>query len=210
MPPPRPLRRRFFRLAAAAVLAAAVAAPGFSAEPRNATPSLAGQLLVATEEMPDPRFARTVIYMVRHDATGAQGFVLNRPLREVPLAALLQSVGLDGKNAQGSVRLYTGGPVDALSLFVLHTADYSNDATQLVKDGIALTWNADVLLALSGDKRPRRSLLALGFAGWAPGQLEKELKAGGWVRAAADEALVFDSDYATKWDRAMARRRIDL
>jgi len=210
MPLSRPLRRRVIRLAAVAALAAAAAAPGFSAEPRNAAPSLAGQLLVATEEMPDPRFARTVIYMVRHDATGAQGFVLNRPLREVPLAVLLQSVGLEGKDAQGSVRLLTGGPVDALSVFVLHTSDYSNDTTRLIKDGIALSWNADVLLALSGDKRPRRSLLALGYAGWAPGQLEKELKAGGWVKAAADEALVFDSEFATKWDRAMARRRIDL
>ena len=210
MPQARPARRHFFRLALSAALAAAAAAPGFTAEPRTAAAGLAGQLLVAAEDMPDPRFSRAVVYMVRHDATGAQGFVVNRPLREVSLAALLERVGIVQKEAHGSVRLHTGGPVDSLSLFVLHTSDYSNPGTQAVRDGIALSWNADVLEALAGDKRPRRALLLLGYAGWGPGQLEREIKAGGWVRAAADESLLFDGDYATKWARAMARRRIDL
>jgi putative transcriptional regulator len=211
MPEPLPTRRSFFRLAFAAALLTGVAvAPSYSAEPRGGAASFAGELLVATDEMPDPRFARMVIFMVRHDATGAQGFVVNQPLREIPLAVLLEKIGIDQKDAQGSVRLHAGGPVDALSLFVLHTSDYANDGTLLVKGGIALTWNADVLQSLVGEKRPRRSLLALGYAGWAAGQLEKEMKAGGWVRAAADEGLVFDSDYQSKWDRAMTRRRIDL
>ena len=201
-------RRSFLGLALTGVALGAVAAPALAADP--AAGSLAGQLLVATEDMPDPRFARTVIYIVRHDDTGAQGFVVNRPLREVPLTVLLEKIGIEDKRATGSVRLHTGGPVDHVSLFVLHTADYANDTTLRVKGGLSLTWNADVLSSLGTERRPRRSLLALGYAGWGPGQLEKEMKAGGWVRAAPDEEIVFDADYQSKWSRAMARRKIDL
>ncbi len=207
----KPARRALLRLfLAAAMLGAMAPGTGHSAAPANGPTSLAGQLLVATEDMPDPRFARTVIYIVRHDATGAQGFIVNRPLREVPMTVLLEKIGIDDKRATGSVRLHTGGPVDGLSVFVVHTPDYTNETTFRVKDGLALTWNADVLLALGTERRPRRSLLALGYAGWGPGQLEKEMQAGGWVRATADEEIVFDADYPTKWSRAMARRRIDL
>jgi putative transcriptional regulator len=184
--------------------------PGQSAEPRGAAPSLAGQLLVATAEMPDPRFARTVIYMVRHDADGAQGLVVNRLLREVPLARLLESAGIEEKAAHGMVRLHAGGPVDALRLFVLHTDDYATDTTLRVGNGIALTWEPDILHAIGQGRGPRRVLLALGYAGWAPGQLEAEMKRGSWARATPDEALIFDDDADSKWDRAMARRKIDL
>jgi len=204
--------RRVARSAAALALFAVAlggidVSPGRSAEPR---PSLTGQLLVATADMPDPRFARTVIYMVRHDASGAQGLVVNRPLREIPLAALLEQAGVEGKGVKGTVRLHAGGPVEGLRVFVLHTADYTADGTLLVKDGIALTFQPDILHAIAEGKGPRRTLFALGYAGWAPGQLEAEMKTGAWVRASADEALVFDDDHDAKWDRAMARRKIDL
>jgi putative transcriptional regulator len=191
-------------------LAAITATPGHSAEPRPGLGSLAGQLLVATPEMQDPRFARTVIYMVRHDASGAQGLVVNRPLREIPLAVLLDQTGMESKGVQGMVRLHVGGPVEALRVLVLHTTDYTSEGTLPVKDGIALTGDPHILHAIAERKGPRRALLALGYAGWAPGQLEAEMKTGAWVRASADEALVFDEDYDTKWDRAMARRKIDL
>jgi putative transcriptional regulator len=185
-----------------------VVTPGRSAEPRPA--SLAGQLLVATSDMKDPRFARTVVYMVRHDENGAQGLVVNRPLREVPLSVLLAQTGMESQGVQGTIRLHAGGPVEALRIFVLHTADYTTEGTLVVKDGIALTWEPDVLRAIAEGKGPRRALLALGYSGWAPGQLEGEMKTGAWVRAPADEALVFDDDYSTKWERATARRKIDL
>ena len=193
-----------------AALAAIGVTPGHSAEPRAAAGNLTGQLLVASSEMQDPRFAQTVIYMVRHDASGAQGLVVNRPLGELPLAVLLEQMGMETKGIQGSVRLHSGGPVDGLRLFVLHTADYVGDGTLSIKDGIALSWEPAILGAIAQGKGPRRALLALGYAGWGPGQLEAEIKAGAWVRAAADEALVFDTDHATKWERGTARRKIDL
>ena len=184
--------------------------PVRSREPRGATGSLAGQLLVATPEMPDSRFARTVLYMIHHDASGAEGLVLNRPLGEVPLAALLQQMRMQSEGVLGTVRLHSGGPVEGLRMFVLHTAEYTGEGTLLIKDGIALTLEPAILRAIAQGKGPRRAFFALGYAGWGPGQLEAEMKAGAWVRAPAAEALVFDTDYDSKWDRAMARRKIDL
>jgi putative transcriptional regulator len=172
--------------------------------------SLVGQVLVATDDMPDPRFARTVIYMVHHDADGAQGLVVNRPLRDIPLAALLEQTGLDSKGITEMVRLHVGGPVQTFRVFVLHTPEYAGNNTMAVKNGFSLTWDPEILKAIAEGKGPRRKLFIMGYAGWAPGQLEAEMKTGAWVRASADEALVFDDNYDTKWDRAIARRKIDL
>ena len=211
-----PVRSRSRRVPGPAVVLVAVAlaaiavTAGGSAQPGAGAGSLAGQFLVATPEMQDPRFARTVIYMVRHDATGAQGLVVNRPLREIPLALLLEQTGIESRGVEGTVRLHAGGPVDVLRIFVLHTADYMSEGTLPVKDGIALTFQPDILDAIARGKGPRRALFAVGYAGWAPGQLEAEMKTGAWARASADEALIFDGDHDTKWDRAMARRKIDL
>jgi putative transcriptional regulator len=204
----RPARRTAPLVLAAATLVAMLAVSGGSAQPRVGP--LTGELLVATPEMPDPRFARTVIYMVRHDASGAQGVVLNRPLGEIPLAVLMEQLGMDKRGATGSIRLHSGGPVEGRRMLVLHTTEYSAESTMAVKDGIALTWEPEILSAIAQGKGPRRILFALGYAGWGPGQLEAEMKAGGWVRASTDQALVFDEDYETKWDRATARRKIDL
>jgi putative transcriptional regulator len=196
---------------ALALAAAAInAGPGSSAELRPRPGDLTGQLLVATPDMPDPRFARTVIYLLRHDASGAQGLVVNRPLRDIPLALLLEQMGLESRGVPGTVRLHVGGPVDTLRILVLHTGGYASEGTLPVKDGFAVTWEPDILRAIAHGKGPRRTLFALGYAGWGPGQLEGEMKAGAWVRASADETILFDDSYETKWDRAMARRKIDL
>lgn len=184
--------------------------PGRSTEAPVFTGSLAGQLLVATADMRDPRFARTVIYMVRHDATGAQGIVVNRPLGEIPLALLMDQAALESKDVHGTIRLHSGGPVDARRVFVLHTGEYTGELTLPVRDGITLTWDRDILLAIARGSGPRRLLFALGYAGWGPGQLEAEMKTGAWAKASADEAILFDSDDGSKWDRAIARRKIDL
>jgi len=184
--------------------------PGHSQEPRPRPGSLTGQLLVATSDMPDPRFAQTVIYMIRHDATGAQGLVVNRPIREISLSMLLGQMGMETRGVQQTVRLHAGGPVDTMRIFVLHTAGYSSEGTLAVKDGYAVTWEPEILRAIAQGKGPRRTLFTVGYAGWAPGQLEAEMKTGHWAKAAADEALLFDADDETKWDRAMARRKIDL
>jgi len=211
-----PRRRRLSKLAVALALlgvglVAVPAEPGHSAEaPPPVIGSLVGQVLVATDDMPDPRFARTVIYMVHHDADGAQGLVVNRPLRDIPLAALLEQTGLDSKGITEMVRLHVGGPVQTFRVFVLHTPEYAGNNTMAVKNGFSLTWDPEILKAIAEGKGPRRKLFIMGYAGWAPGQLEAEMKTGAWVRASADEALVFDDNYDTKWDRAIARRKIDL
>lgn len=197
-------------LAALGAAALAFAAPGAFAAYGQAGPSLAGQFLVATEQMPDPRFVRTVIYMVRHDATGALGLVVNRPVGEVPLADLLERSGRSGRDVAGTVRVHAGGPVEPTRAFVLHTVDFMGRESHPVADGIAVTGHPEVLDAMARGQGPRRSLFLLGYAGWAAGQLDAEIQRGGWISVPADEALLFDDDRARTWERAMARRRIDI
>ena len=175
--------------------------------------SLAGQLLVATEDLHDPRFTRTVVYLVKHDATGALGLVVNRPLQEVPLAPLLRRLGLDDSGVTGALRLHYGGPVEPTSALLLHTAEYATQGTERVAADVAVTpliAPPVVLGEIGRGGGPRRYLFALGYAGWAPGQLEGEIDQGSWITVSADEALLFDTDYARKWDRAMARRRTTI
>jgi putative transcriptional regulator len=172
--------------------------------------SLTGQLLVATDELRDPRFVRTVVYMVRHDATGALGFIVNRPVGSAPLARILESLGRPDARANGELRVHYGGPVEQGRGFVLHTADWSSAETRPIRPGIALTSNAAVFEAIADGGGPKRLLFAVGYAGWSGGQLEDELQRGAWTVVDADEDVIFDHDTATKWDRAMARRRLTL
>lgn len=172
--------------------------------------SLTGQLLVATPEMNDPRFSGTVIYMVGHDAAGALGLIVNRPFEEVPLALLLGRLGLEHEDVSGSMRMHYGGPVGPGRVFVLHSAEYRSDETRVISDGIATTAPPGVLRAIGKGAGPRRALLFLSYSGWAPGQLEREMRAGAWIAVPADAALVFDDAYDTKWQRAIARRKFDL
>jgi len=219
--PPAPLLKRavVVALGGLAGLAWALPAPSSPADAAasraiaQARPGLAGQFLVATDTLRDPRFARTVIYMVRHDASGAMGLVVNRPVRDMPLAPLLRQLGLDDRGATGSVRAHYGGPVEIGQGFMLHSTEYATQGTERVAGDIALTPAPGVLSALGDLARgagPRKSLFAVGYAGWAPGQLEGEIERGAWITVPADEALLFDEDPARKWDRAMARRRITI
>ena len=177
---------------------------------RAQTASLAGQLLVATPELDDPHFDHTVVYMLRHDGDGAMGLVVNRPLGDVPLAALLDGAGLDSAGAAGTIRLHAGGPVETTRVFVLHTDDYAASGTLRVGRGLAFTWQAEILRALAAGAGPRRAVFTLGYAGWGPGQLEGELRAGHWVSVPPDAGVVFDDADPTKWQRAFDRRRISL
>jgi putative transcriptional regulator len=217
--PPAPLTRAAVVLGVLAGLAWATAAPSSPAAaiaPRAITqpgPGLAGQFLVATDTLRDPRFARTVIYVVRHDANGAMGLVVNRPVRDMPLAPLLRKFGLDDRGVTGSVRVHYGGPVEIGQGFLLHTAEYATQGTERVAGDIAMTPAPGVLSALSDIARgagPRKSLFAVGYAGWGPGQLEGEIERDAWITVPADPALLFDEDHARKWDRAMARRRLTI
>ena len=170
----------------------------------------AGLLLVATPEMRDPRFAEAVIYVVKHDAEGAMGLVINRPLAQGPIKELLQGFGIENADAKGEIIIHYGGPVSANTGFVLHSDDVLLDDSRKVKDGIAMTANAKLIEEMAQGKGPRQSLVIFGYAGWAPGQLESELEAGDWHAVPADKNLVFGKDADKKWRQAIDRRRISL
>ena len=173
-------------------------------------PYLTGQLLVATPEMSDPRFVQTVIYIIKHDPSGAMGLVVNRPVAKGSIADLLQFLEAESEGAKGEIILHYGGPVEPEQGFVLHTEDYIGDGTKVVRDGIAVTTNVELLRALSLGKGPRQSLFLFGYAGWAPGQLEAEIKANAWFSISAEKDLIFGADAENKWQRAMDKRKIRL
>jgi len=191
----------------AALLVLGTAAHGQEPPARR---SLAGRLLVATEALRDPRFAKTVIYVVRHNADGALGLVVNWPITDVPYERALRPFGLEVPAESGDVRVHYGGPVQERRGFVLHTPDWKGEGTTVVDDHFALTEDPRVLQAMAKGAGPRRALFMLGYAGWAPGQLDAEMKTGAWGVAPADERLVFDEDPKQKWIEAMARRILDL
>jgi len=173
--------------------------------------SLAGQFVVATPELQDPNFDRTVIFMTRHDDTGAMGLVINRVIARGPLTRLLEEMGVEAGQSGGTeVRVYAGGPVGQGLGFVLHSRDYRSEQTVAVDDHVALTPSLEVLKDIAAGKGPRESLVAFGYAGWGAGQLESEIAAGSWAIVPADEALLFDDDDASKWQRAFARRGVEL
>ena len=172
--------------------------------------SLAGQLLVATPSMGDPRFAQTVIFMARHDKSGAFGIVINKPVGERPLASLLEALGDKEAGAAGSVRLFAGGPVQPEIGFVVHSADYRRAETIVVDARVAVTSTREILRDIARKQGPQKSLIAFGYAGWAPGQLEGEMALRGWFTAEEDVDLIFDMDRAKVWDEAMKRRTQDL
>jgi putative transcriptional regulator len=191
-------------------LATGTVEPGAGAGGAPPVGNLVGQFLVATDELRDPRFARTVVYIVRHSDAGAMGFVVNRPIASGPLADVLTPLGMDSSGIRGNITAYYGGPVEPALGFILHTIDYVTTGTVPVKGTIALTANAAILRDIGMGTGPRRSLFAMGHAGWSPGQLEGEIAAGAWEVVPADEALLFDPNDATKWERAMARRTFRL
>lgn len=170
---------------------------------------LTGQLLIAMPGMGDPRFARTVIYMCAHSTEGAMGLVVNKELDSLSFDDLLEQLGIEESGANEPLPLHFGGPVETGRGFVLHSSDYRQEGTLVVSSDVALTATVDVLKAIAEGNGPRKRLLALGYAGWAPGQLESELQANGWLNVAADSELLFDTDLETKWNRAIAKLGID-
>ncbi len=193
--------------------AKAPAAKGLAApRPKTAKPGglmLTGQILIAMPELSDPNFARSVIYLCAHTPEGAMGIMLNRPLEQPSFADLLRQLDIAPLPPARHIRLCSGGPVDHARGFVLHTADWTDEASLRVDERLALTASLDILKAIAGGAGPRQGLLALGYVGWGPGQLDQEFQQNAWLSAPADEALLFDADHETKWRRALAKLRID-
>jgi putative transcriptional regulator len=188
----------FFTFALTALSAGAV-------EPGAVSSSLAGQFLVASPKMLDPRFAHTVIYMVSHDEDGAMGLVVNRSYGRGPLKSLLQGFGVEKAKAEETVVLHYGGPVEQIRGFVLHSTDYRGPSTQVVADDVALSTGFDILKALAAGGGPRQRLFLLGYAGWGPGQLEGEIARNDWLTAPADDRLIFSDDSEKIWQEALKR-----
>ena len=168
---------------------------------------LGGRLLIAMPGIGDPRFERAVILITSHSPEEATGIAVNRPLEGLSLAELLQRLGVRSQIVIPDHAVLIGGPVERERGFVVHTDDYaSNDSTLPVGDGLALTATREVLEAMGdGIRRPRQAILALGCAEWSAGQLDDELRENVWLTCEPDDALVFDEDYATKWERALAK-----
>lgn len=165
---------------------------------------------MAMPAMGDPRFEQTVIYMCAHSEDGAMGLVVNKLVDYITFPELLDQLDIEVQSPVENTLVHAGGPVETGRGFVLHSTDYTQDSTLIVSPDIGLTATADILTAIAEGAGPRRSLLALGYSGWAPGQLENEIQANGWLHTEADEDLVFGADNDDKWSRAIAKLGIDL
>lgn len=172
--------------------------------------SLTGQLLIAMPQMMDPRFTRTVIYVCAHNENGAMGLVINRLVGAITFPDLLEQLGVARGDASDEIKVHFGGPVESARGFVLHSGDYIQDSSLQVNESVALTATIDILQDMASGQGPRRSLLALGYAGWGPGQLDGEIQANGWLHASADEELIFDNCLDDKWERAINKLGIDV
>ena len=171
---------------------------------------LSGQLLIAMPGIGDPRFERSLILVCAHDKDHAMGIAVNRPVDGLTLPDLLQRLEIEVTAELDDDPVLMGGPVEIERGFVLHTDDYRAEYSLGVEGGLALTTTREVLEAMASHNRhPRRALLALGYSGWGAGQLEHEIRHNVWLTVEADEALVFDDDYDTKWSRALAKLGID-
>jgi putative transcriptional regulator len=191
------------------VLVALAALPAAAPSKLEVVPediSLAGQLLVASPEIGDARFDRTVVLLLRHNRSGALGIVINRPIEEEPLASLMEAIGEEAAGVEGRVLLFAGGPVEPGVGFILHSVDYRRAETLDIDEHVAVTSTHEILSDIAHRKGPAKTLIAFGYSGWGPGQLESELAQHGWFTTPADPKLIFDDDREKVWQEALARR----
>jgi putative transcriptional regulator len=199
--------------------AAARAKSGSRSNTQNADSEyLDGQMLIAMPVMEDERFQRSVIYMCAHSPEGAMGIIVNRPAGSIDFPGLLMQLNIIkkgeritlGEDAE-AMKVLRGGPVETGRGFVLHSSDFFiKDSTLPIDDEISLTATLDILKAIATGSGPKRAILALGYAGWGPGQLENELQHNGWLHCPADPDLVFGKDVDSKYERALKKLGIEL
>jgi putative transcriptional regulator len=172
--------------------------------------TLGGRLLIAMPGIGDPRFDRTVIYICSHSAEGSMGLVVNRPADGVSFRQLLEQLDIELGPAAPKMTVHFGGPVEMGRGFVLHSDDFHvEESTMRVDKGVSLTATLDVLRAMAVGRGPDKALIALGYSGWAPNQLEQELQRNGWLTCEADSEILFSDDDAAKWERALAKMGVD-
>lgn len=172
--------------------------------------NLSGKLLIAMPGMGDPRFERSVVFLCAHSAEGAMGLIVNKPAPDVSFRGLLEQLGIEAQPGTAEIRVHFGGPVEHGRGFVLHSGDYrSNSSTLRVDDRFGMTATLDILEDIARGAGPAASILALGYSGWGPGQLESEILRNGWLTSEATPELVFSSQNAQKWERALRGLGID-
>ncbi len=172
--------------------------------------SLEGKLLIAMPGMEDPRFEKSVVFMCAHSDEGALGLIINKPTPDLEFKALLQQLEINVAPPSRDIRVHFGGPVENGRGFVLHSGDYlSNDATLRVSDAFGMTATLDVLEEIAKGTGPSSALLALGYAGWGPGQLESEILQNGWLTCEAAPDLVFGAEDDAKWPAALNPLGVD-
>lgn len=182
---------------------------------RSAT--LEGQLLIAMPGIEDGPFSRSVVYLCAHSSEGAMGLIVNKPVPNMTFPQLLAQLDIVGDDEEirlppgmRQMRVHRGGPVETGRGFVLHTSDYHlENSTLTIDDGISLTATLEVLKAMADGRGPEHALLALGYAGWAPGQLEQEIQSNGWLHCPADQAILFETDLDSRYGRALASMGIN-
>lgn len=169
-----------------------------------------GQMLLAMPAMTDPRFERAVIYMCAHNDEGAMGLVINKALDSIDFRELLGQLDIPVGDSMRDITVRFGGPVENQRGFVLHSGEYQHDETLMVSEQVGLTATLDILRALARGDGPERSILALGYAGWGPGQLESEMHDNAWLSVPYDEELMFRVGDDEKWERAFNSIGVDL
>ena len=174
------------------------------------TTSLRNSFLLATPAMRDSRFRFAVVYIVSHDHSGAMGIIVNKRKSGLFISDLLEQIGISGDVQVADTPVLDGGPVDIDRGFVLHSSDYFKpESSLIISDTLSLTSTKDVLESLVSDHHPKNAMLAVGYAGWGPGQLEKEIAENSWLVTDADESLVFSKDLDGKWASVLAEMGID-
>jgi len=179
--------------------------------------SFEGQFLIAMPKLREGPFARSVVYMCAHRADGAMGVVINHPAEAIDFRKLLVQLEIVKQEdairlppAAETLKVLRGGPVETGRGFVLHSNDYrSKESTINVGDGLSMTPTLDILRAIAKGEGPQRAVLALGYAGWAPGQLENEIKENGWLVAPGDSTLIFERNASAIYSRALGLLGVD-
>jgi len=170
--------------------------------------SLTGQVLIAMPGLDDPEFDHSVVYICAHGEDGAMGLIVNRPLPKPSFPDLLRQLNIGDTPPIRAIGLGKGGPVENARGFVLHSADWTTDDSLRVGEDVALTASLDILKAIANGSGPHRGFLALGYANWGPGQLDREMRENAWLTADADPELLWGSDHEGKWSRAMSKLNI--
>jgi putative transcriptional regulator len=168
---------------------------------------LTGKLIIAMPAMSDPRFKRSVICICAHSENGAIGLIINKLVESLSFSKISKQLKLNrnGMNVGYSGGIYFGGPVETGRGFILHSADYSIKGSTVINEQITMTASTQILQALADGEGPKKSIIALGYAGWGPGQLDAELQANAWLSIDSDQELIFSNKIADKWDKAFEK-----